>query len=122
MLSASSAAAWLGVRTLTLLPAGTTPGPSPSPREFNDDNVQPGPVPLAVIVILLLASWLLVRSMRTHLRRIPADLDVQVREPRATETMRPDSSAEAAEPDAQAHETEPAESDGPTEPAGEARS
>ena len=64
---------------VTMLPEAGSPSPSPSPREFNDDNVQPGPVPLAVITILLLASWLLVRSMRTHLKRIPADLDVQLR-------------------------------------------
>lgn len=69
--------AYFGGQFISTLP--TAGSPSPSPREFNDDNVQPGPVPLAVITILLLASWLLVRSMRTHLKRIPADLDVHLR-------------------------------------------
>ncbi|NDB18505.1 MAG: hypothetical protein EB027_04475 [Actinobacteria bacterium] len=77
MVSLSAALVCLSGHVVTVLP--TAGSPSPSPRDFNDDNVQPGPVPLAVITILLLASWLLVRSMRTHLKRIPADLDVQLR-------------------------------------------
>lgn len=69
--------AYVGGHFISALP--TAGSPSPSPREFKDDDLQPGPVPLAVVIILLLASWLLVRSMRTHLKRIPADLDVHLR-------------------------------------------
>jgi hypothetical protein len=64
---------------LSLMVTTVNPSPSPSPREFTDDNVQPGPGPLLLISLLLAASWFLVRSMRTHLRRIPPDLDVQLR-------------------------------------------
>ena len=56
-----------------------TPSPSPSPREFTDDNVQPGPAPLLIITTLLAVSWLLVRSMRRHLKKVPTDLDVPSR-------------------------------------------
>jgi hypothetical protein len=59
--------------------ATTSPSPSPSPREFTDDDVQPGPAPLLIITTLLAVSWLLVRSMRRHLRRVPTDLDVPAR-------------------------------------------
>jgi len=57
----------------------TSPSPSPSPREFTDDDVQPGPTPLLMIMALLAVSWFLVRSMRRHLKKVPADLDVPSR-------------------------------------------
>lgn len=56
-----------------------SPSPSPSPRVFTDDDVQPGPTPLLMIIALLAVSWLLVRSMRRHLKKVPADLDVPSR-------------------------------------------
>lgn len=61
------------------LTSTASPTPSPTPREFTDDDVQPGPAPLLIITTLLAVSWLLVRSMRRHLRKIPADLDVPSR-------------------------------------------
>jgi len=61
------------------LSSTASPTPSPTPREFTDDDVQPGPAPLLIITTLLAVSWLLVRSMRRHLRKIPADLDVPSR-------------------------------------------
>lgn len=64
--------------SLTVMSAAS-PSPSPTPREFTDDDVQPGPAPLLIIMTLLAVSWLLVRSMRRHLKKVPTDLDVPSR-------------------------------------------
>jgi hypothetical protein len=44
----------------------------------DEETVTPGPLGFAVVLFLAIATWLLVRSMNHHLRKVPRDV---VRDP-----------------------------------------
>ena len=63
-------------------------------EQLPEDVGKAGPLGLLLIVLLLIAVVLLVRSMSTHLKRIPASFDPADREP---EVVVPDDAAELFE-------------------------
>jgi hypothetical protein len=40
----------------------------------DEETVTPGPLGFAVVLFLAIATWLLVRSMNHHLRKVPRDV------------------------------------------------
>lgn len=50
----------------------------------DEETVTPGPLGFAVVLFLAIATWLLVRSMNHHLRKVPRDVprDPEDEEPR----------------------------------------
>ena len=64
-------------------------------QQLPEDVGKAGPIGLLLIVLLMIATALLVKSMTTHLKRIPPSFDDEDREP---EVVVPDTPAELVEP------------------------
>jgi hypothetical protein len=62
------------IGTVVLLAATSTPTPA-DPNDPSGDVGTAGPTGLAVIVLLLIAAALLVKSMSRHLKKIPRSFD-----------------------------------------------
>lgn len=62
--------------TLLLTPMGPTPSPTPV---VDESAVRNTPMVLWLVVALMTAAVLLGLSMRKHLRKVPADLNVPTR-------------------------------------------
>ena len=74
--------------------AGATTTVLAADEQMPDDVGKAGPLGLLLIVLLVIAVVLLVRSMSTHLKRIPASFDPEDRE---QEVIVPDDAAELFE-------------------------
>ncbi|MEY5145468.1 MAG: hypothetical protein RL745_837 [Actinomycetota bacterium] len=72
--------------TLLLVPAGPTPSPTPL---TDDAAVRNTPVVLWMVMALMAAAILLGLSMRSHLRKIPRDLNVPTRKAESSSTAEP---------------------------------
>jgi hypothetical protein len=55
---------------LLLVAVGATPSPSPTPAPTGGEGVKSGPIGLAVILVLCVASYFLFKSMSKHLRYV----------------------------------------------------
>jgi hypothetical protein len=64
------------------------------PQQLPEDVGKAGPLGLLLLVVLLIAVALLVRSMTTHLKRLPRSFD----EPDESQVVVPDTPAELLEP------------------------
>jgi hypothetical protein len=73
------------IPAVLVLAATSTPAPI-DPNDPSGDVGTAGPTGLAIIVLLLIAAALLVKSMSRHLKKVPRSFDPEDRPPRVPDT------------------------------------
>ncbi len=72
-----------------LLAQTPTPTPAPNHNSTGAEFGKAGPIGLVIVLLLLIAVILLIRSMNRHMRKLPASFDAESATPPPAES-RPD--------------------------------